>query len=72
MLPGGAGNDVTGGAGGGYVYKEGRAGPDNGDDNDEGAWPGAGVWRGAVEWARAAGNRLAEAEEGVWRWVNRR
>ncbi|OJD15265.1 hypothetical protein AJ78_04450 [Emergomyces pasteurianus Ep9510] len=63
-------DDAPGGAGGRYVYQEGQpAGLDReGDD----AWPGAGIWQGAVELARAAGNRLAEAEEGVWRWVNRR
>ncbi|PGH08383.1 hypothetical protein GX51_01209 [Blastomyces parvus] len=63
-------DDAPGGAGGRYVYQEGRAGLD--DDDGEGGWPGAGVWQGAVELARAAGNRLAEAEEGVWRWVNGR
>lgn len=59
------------------MYQDGRgwAGPGPGtgpDDVDEGAWPGAAMWRGAVELVKTAGNRLAEAEAGVWRWVNRR
>ncbi|KMU89890.1 hypothetical protein CIHG_07573 [Coccidioides immitis H538.4] len=58
-------NDQFGNGGAGY------------DDSGWGAgnagyeW-GEWAWEGAKNWGRAMGNRLAEAEEGVWRWVNRK
>ncbi|EER45113.1 conserved hypothetical protein [Histoplasma capsulatum H143] len=61
-------DDAPGGAGGRYVYQDGRgwAGPGLGpDDVDEGAWPGAAMWRGAVELVKTAGNRLARRRRGV-------
>ncbi|WEW55335.1 hypothetical protein PRK78_000764 [Emydomyces testavorans] len=53
----------------------GISGPDDGGVGDDGwGWVvGAGwVWEGAKSWGRSVGSRLAEAEEGVWRWVNRK
>ncbi|EEH39350.1 hypothetical protein PAAG_08619 [Paracoccidioides lutzii Pb01] len=60
-------DDAPGGAGGRYEYVT-----DGREEDDEGSWTAAGIWRSTVDLAKTAGNKLAEVEEGVWRWVNQR
>lgn len=53
----------------GPAYSSGGEGERDGEEDE---WGVGWVWEEAMNWGRAMGNRLAEMEEGVWRWVNRR
>ncbi|EZF28991.1 hypothetical protein H101_07321 [Trichophyton interdigitale H6] len=69
---------APGEAGGRYVYQYDFFGDDEGRDGqvaDEGEWlwnSAAGAWETTLSWMKSAGERMAEAEEGIWRWVNSR
>lgn len=74
---------APGEAGGRYVYEYdffgdgSREGGDVGQrqqaQDDEWIWDSAaGMWETTVSWMKSAGEKMAEVEEGVWRWVNGR
>ncbi|EGD84151.1 hypothetical protein H112_07844 [Trichophyton rubrum D6] len=69
---------APGEAGGRYVYQYDFFGDDEDRDGqaaDDSEWlwnSAAGAWETTLSWMKSAGERMAEAEEGIWRWVNSR
>ncbi|KAF3491633.1 uncharacterized protein GIQ15_01150 [Arthroderma uncinatum] len=77
---------APGEAGGRYVYDYTSSDFFDGQDDDDGwgnvrrkggeedwVWDSAaGAWNVTLSWMKSAGEKMAEAEEGVWRWVNGR
>ncbi|KAM5450957.1 hypothetical protein MaudCBS49596_004067 [Microsporum audouinii] len=74
---------APGEAGGRYVYEYdffgdgsregGEVGQRQQAQDDEWIWDSAaGMWETTVSWMKSAGEKMAEVEEGVWRWVNGR
>ncbi|EFQ98050.1 hypothetical protein MGYG_01088 [Nannizzia gypsea CBS 118893] len=69
---------APGEAGGRYVYQYDFFGEEEERNvhvggEEEWLWnSAAGAWEATVSWMKSAGERMAEAEEGIWRWVNSR
>ncbi|KAK2823900.1 hypothetical protein FQN49_007506 [Arthroderma sp. PD_2] len=77
---------APGEAGGRYVYDyiggdffdeqeedDGYGNVRRGGGEEDWGWDSAvGAWEATVSWMKSAGEKMAEAEEGVWRWVNGR